>query len=163
MPSPILTRFVSLYDKEIAFLSRGQHVFLLFVRLAWGSQFALTGWEKLRDIEGVISFLGSVGIPFPGIGAYVVSTTELFGGILLFVGLGSRLVPLPLIFAMCVAYATADIDAVVNFTLLQPDPLFESGPFLYVLSALIILLFGPGKISADEVIGRWWKRQTEAS
>jgi len=162
MPSPLLARFAHLYEQVIEVLqSYGQHVFLLAVRLAWGSQFALTGWGKLTNIEGVTAFFTSLGIPMPGINAYVASTTELAGGLLLLIGLGGRLVPLPLIFTMLVAYATSDIDAIRNFSFTEPDPLFESAPFLFLLSSLIIWVFGPGKISADELIGRWWKKQNE--
>ena len=162
MPSPMLARFARLYEMEIAVLEKGQHLLLLAIRLAWGSQFALTGWGKLNNIEGVTSFFTSLGIPMPGINAYVASTTELVGGLLLLIGLGGRITPLPLIFTMLVAYATSDIDAIRNFTLMEPDPLFESAPFLFLLSSLIILLFGPGVFSVDGLIGRWWKKNEEA-
>ena len=159
MASPILTRFADLYDKEVQLLEYGQHLFLLAVRLAWGSQFALTGWGKLGNIEGVTTFFTSLGIPMPGINAYVASTTELVGGLLLIIGLGGRVTTLPLIFTMLVAYSTSDLDAIKAFTFTEPDPLFESAPFLFLFSSLIILFFGPGKISVDALIGNWWKKQ----
>jgi len=161
MPHPLLTRFADLYEKEISLLEYGQHAFLLLVRLAWGSQFALTGWGKLGNIDGVTSFFTSLGIPLPGLNAYVASTTELVGGLLILIGLGGRLTTLPLIFTMLVAYSTSDIDAIKNFTFTEPDPLFESAPFLFLFSSLIILFFGPGRISADGLIGMWWKKKNE--
>ena len=66
---------------------------LLFaVRLYWGWQFFQTGWGKLHNMPHVIEFFTSLGIPAPVFNAYFVSGLECFGGILLALGLGSRLI-----------------------------------------------------------------------
>src|SRR5580658_6927183 len=82
--------------------------FLLAVRLYWGWQFAQTGWGKLGNIHKVISFFTSLGIPAPTLNAWFISGLEFVGGILLIVGLGSRLIALPLAIDMIVAYIVAD-------------------------------------------------------
>src|ERR1700684_90453 len=65
--------------------------FLLAVRLYWGWQFMQTGWGKLTDIGKVIHFFTDLGIPAPVLNAYFVSALEFGGGLLLLLGLGSRL------------------------------------------------------------------------
>jgi putative oxidoreductase len=66
-----------------------------------------TGWGKLTDIGKVIGFFTDLGIPAPAFNAYFVSTLEFGGGVLLTLGLGSRLIAVPLVIDMLVAYITA--------------------------------------------------------
>src|SRR5216683_7295041 len=73
-----------------------QSPFLLAVRLYWGWQFAQTGWGKLTNIGKVVNFFTDLGIPAPVLNAYFVSGLEFAGGLLLLLGLGSRLIALPL-------------------------------------------------------------------
>jgi putative oxidoreductase len=89
----------------------------------------------------------------PVLSAYLVATTELVCGILLIVGLLSRLAPIPLIIAMIVAYVTTEQDALgqVFKTL---DPVLTAAPFLFLFASLLILIFGPGRYSLDHWIAR---------
>ena len=52
-----------------------QSPLLLAVRLYWGWQFFQTGWGKLQDIPKVTDFFTSLGLPFPGVTAYVVGAS----------------------------------------------------------------------------------------
>src|ERR1700688_342203 len=88
--------------------------FLLAVRLYWGWQFMQTGWGKLSDIHKVVGFFTQLGIPAPALNAWFVSRLEFAGGLVLIVGLGSRLVALPLVIDMIVAYITADREALFS-------------------------------------------------
>src|SRR3974390_3053852 len=81
---------------------------LLAVRLYWGWQFAQTGWGEIHNIPHVTEFFMSLGIPAPGLNAWVVASMEFVGGILLIVGIGSRLTGLALSVDMIVAYVAAD-------------------------------------------------------
>ncbi len=81
---------------------------LLAIRLYWGFQFAQTGWGKLQNLERVTGFFANLGIPFPHANAVFVAGLELVGGVLLILGLGSRLIALLLTGDMVVAYLTAD-------------------------------------------------------
>ena len=74
--------------------------------------------------------------------------TECFGGLLLLAGLGSRLVCLPLIFTMIIAYSTAEIDSVKKI-FDDPDKFVSAAPFLFMLACFIVLAFGPGVFSLD--------------
>jgi hypothetical protein len=75
-------------------------------------------------------------------------------------GAASRLVTIPLIFTMLVAYATQHIDELRPLWTLtddgsyNPATFFKAAPFPYLLTALIVLLFGPGAFSIDGLI-KW--------
>jgi peptide-methionine (S)-S-oxide reductase len=127
---------------------------LLILRLFIGWQFFVTGKGKLEHLDRVTTFFASLGIPMPHLNALFVGTLETVGGLMLLVGLASRLIALPLTINMIVAYLTADRDAVVHmFT--NPDGFTQAEPFLFLLVSVIVLAFGPGVFSLDEVIARW--------
>ncbi len=125
-----------------------QSPFLLAVRLYWGWQFMQTGWGKLTDIDKVIQFFTTLGIPAPALNAYFVSGLEFVGGLLLILGLGSRLIALPLVIDMLVAYITADREALFSI-ISSPDKFSAAAPFTFLIASLIVLLFGPGLVSVD--------------
>jgi putative oxidoreductase len=134
--------------------------FLLAIRLYWGWQFFQTGRGKLGNIEHVTQFFQSLHIPMPEANAWVVAIMECFGGLLLMVGLGSRLVAFALAFDMVIAYLTADAEAVKSI-FSDPDKFVQAAPFPFLLMTLIVLAFGPGKISLDWLIGKKLCRKTE--
>ena len=125
-----------------------QNLFLLAVRLIWGWQFFITGKGKLADIPAIAEFFKSLHIPFPEANAYLVGSVEMIGGALLFIGLFARLISLPLICTMSVAFLTADIEATSHF-FSDPTNFFMKSPFSFLMAVLIIFSFGPGKISLD--------------
>ena len=128
-----------------------QSPFLLAVRLYWGWQFMETGWGKLTDIGKVIGFFTELGIPAPALNAYFVSALEFGGGVLLILGLGSRLVALPLVVDMLVAYITADREALFSI-FSSPDKFTAAAPYTFLIASLIVLIFGPGKVSVDALL-----------
>jgi putative oxidoreductase len=136
-----------------------QSIFLLFVRLYWGWQFFQTGWGKLHNLPHVIEFFTSLGIPAPTLNAYFVSSLECFGGILLAVGVGSRLLALMFVFDMLVAYITADRAALFSI-FSKPDDFYAAAPYTFLVASLIILIFGPGRLALDYVIERKWTRRS---
>src|SRR6516164_4925842 len=140
-----------LYELLIRSADSLQSPFLLFVRVYWGWQFAQTGWGKLGDINKVINFFTSLGIPAPALNAWFVSGLELVGGIILLLGLGSRLIALPLSIDMIVAYMTADREALGSI-LSAPDKFYAAAPYTFLMASLIVLIFGPGNFSADAVL-----------
>jgi len=134
-----------------------QSPLLLAVRLYWGWQFFQAGWGKLGNIPKVIGFFTSLGIPLPAVNAYFVSGLECVGGILLFLGLGSRLIALPLAFDMVVAYLTADREA-LHAVFSDPGKFYNADPFTFLMASLIVLAFGGGLFSLDYLIARWYKK-----
>ena len=138
-----------------------ESLFLLAVRLYWGWQFAQTGWGKLSDIHRVIGFFTDLGIPAPALNAWFVSGLEFAGGLLLILGVGSRLIALPLVIDMIVAYITADREALFSI-ISSPDKFMAAAPFTFLVASLIVLIFGPGKASLDALLAeRLWSRRAE--
>jgi putative oxidoreductase len=136
------------YDRLIRVSSSLQSPFMLAVRLYWGWQFMQTGWAKLTNIGKVIHFFTALGIPAPALNAYFVSGLEFGGGILLVLGLGSRLIALPLVIDMIVAYVLADREALFSI-ISNPDKFTGAAPYTFLVASLLVLIFGPGKLSID--------------
>ena len=127
--------------------------FLLAVRLYWGWQFMQAGWGKLHDIGKVIGFFTELGIPAPVLNAYFVSALEFAGGLLLAVGLGSRLIALLLAVDMIVAYTSADREALFSI-ISNPDKFTAAAPYTFLVASLLVLIFGPGRFSLDALVTR---------
>lgn len=127
--------------------------FLLAVRLYWGFQFMQTGWGKLHNLERTTRFFASLGIPAPGLNAIMASGTELTCGTLLALGLLSRFASPALMGVMCVAYATADREA-LHAVFSNPDKFLSADEFLFLLAATTVFVFGPGKIALDTLVFR---------
>ena len=83
----------------------------------------------------------------------MAGATECGGGVLLALGLFARPASIPLIFTMLVAYWTADREALMAITS-DPDKFLSAAPFLFLLASVIVLAFGPGKLSLDALLGK---------
>jgi len=142
-----------LYARLAAAASSLQSPFLLLVRLYWGFQMMQTGWGKLHDLGKVTNFFTSLGVPLPGVTAPSIATLEFLGGILIMLGLGSRLIALLLVGDMIVAFVLADREALFS-VFSDPDKFYAASPYPFLLAFLIVLIFGPGKWAADELVAR---------
>ena len=130
-----------------------QSPFLLLLRIYFFWQLFQTGQGKLTHIDKISDYFVSLGIPLPTLNAYLAGATETFASLLLIVGLASRLSAIPVTMVMIVAYLTADFEAVTNF-FNDPDKFVKADPFPFLITALVVLVFGPGKFSIDAVI-KW--------
>ena len=117
----------------------------------------MTGQGHLAHIGKVSEFFVSLGIPFPTLNAYLSSAVECLGSFLLIIGLLSRLSAIPVAATMAVAYLTADLEAVTGI-FNDPDKFVKADPFPYFMSALIVLIFGPGRFSIDALIKGMFRR-----
>jgi putative oxidoreductase len=142
-----------MYRLWLSLVSKLQSPFLLIIRLYWGWQFFLTGRGKLMNLDRTAGFFASLHIPMPKLNAVLAGGAECFGGLLLLLGLGSRIVTVPLIFTMCIAYLTADSDKLHNI-FAKPDDFLSAAEFQFMLTAIIVLIFGPGMFSLDAIIAR---------
>lgn len=133
---------------------------LLFIRVYWGWQFFLAGKGKLMDLSKPTQYFTSLGIPFPHEQAILAACTECFGGLLLLIGLATRLISIPLMIMMIVAYCTADIEAVRGI-FSDPDKFTGATEFLFLFAVVIIFVCGPGAFSADALIGRFQKTKEQ--
>jgi len=114
-----------------------------------------TGWGKLHGLSHVRDFFASLGIPAPGVMAPAIASLEFFGGILLIVGLGTRLIGLVLAGNMLVAYITADRMALGSI-FSDPGKFYIADPFTFLFASLISLVFGAGIFSLDALIDKVW-------
>ena len=155
-------RYARLGEALYGLLTKGgdglKSPFLLVIRLYWGWQFAQTGWGKLHNIDGVTEFFTSLNIPFPHVNAIFVANLEFFGGLVLIAGIATRLLGLVLSVNLFVAYVTADREA-LHSIFSDPAKFYNADPFTFLFASLIVLIFGAGFFSLDQVIARSIKRK----
>lgn len=125
----------------------------LVARLIVGVIMAAHGFQKLVSGPGTFGqgMLTQLGVPLPVLMAYVVVFVELVGGILLIVGLLSRLFALLLTIDLVVAILLVK----VNIGLIAPEGGGAGAELDLALIAgfLVILFAGPGKFSLDYALG----------
>jgi putative oxidoreductase len=155
LATPNVAGLSGLYRRFCAAAHLLRSPFLLFVRLYWGWQFIQTGWGKLQNLSHVKNFFASLHIPAPGLMAPAIASLEFFGGILLIVGLGTRLIGLLLACNMLVAYITSDLPALRSI-FSDPGKFYIADPFTFLFASLIVFVFGAGLFSLDALIDRLW-------
>ena len=127
----------------------------LLARITLGHAFFLTGRGKLANFDNTVEFFASQNIPFPALNAAFVSRLEYYGGILLVIGLLTRIVSALLASTMVVALLTERAQFFDSW-----KPTGEVGPmdiaswvFLMLLAWLVF--YGPGLLSLDHFLARW--------
>ena len=121
----------------------------LLLRLVFGWFWLETGWAKLHNLEFFAGRFVEWGIPWPMLSASVSGATDLIGGALLILGLGTRLATIPMIINMLVALAV-----VVLPTISTVNEFVELDEVLYVCVLFWLLMAGPGKASFDHLLAR---------
>lgn len=135
---------------------------LLAVRVYWGWQFYVAGVGKLSDISKVVEYFTSLGVPAPAFNAHFIAWLETTGGILLILGLASRLIAVPLLIDMIVAFVVADREALTSI-ISEPEKFYKADPFIFLFTSLLVLIFGPGWLSLDTLIAWYRKKKQKAS
>ncbi|GAB4225652.1 MAG: DoxX family protein [Chlamydiales bacterium] len=144
----------SIYRGCEALASYLQSPFLLIIRLIWGGMFIQTGFGKLMNLQNTSSFFASLDIPYPTLNAFLVGSVETLGGVLLVLGLFTRIATIPLIITMIGAYFLAHYKAIAALTT-NPKLFLDQAPFMFLYTCLVLLAFGPGLFSIDA----WLKRK----
>ena len=119
----------------------------LAVRIVVGWVFLWSGWEKLHALPRMIQNFREWGIPAPELLTPLASGIEFAGGLLLLVGLFTRLASIPMMIVMLVAIASAkwgDVDSLE--TLLG----FEEVSYFVMFGYLAVA--GPGPLSLDHLV-----------
>jgi putative oxidoreductase len=155
----LMNQLARFYLRFAAASSTLRSPMLLAIRLYWGFQFVQTGWGKLHHIEKIVGFFTSLNIPFPEFSAHFISGLEFIGGILLMLGLGSRIIGALLAGNMFVAYWTADHEALVSI-FSDPGKFYVADPYTFLFASLMILIFGHGLFAIDALIAKWLKEAT---
>jgi putative oxidoreductase len=121
----------------------------LVARLAMAGEFIPSGWGKLGNLPKLTAYFVQLGIPAPSVNAAASATTELVGGLLLVVGLGTRFASAALTVVMTVAIFTArlkEAHTVGDFFYL-PEP-------CYIVIFVWLIFFGGGKVSLDHLLSK---------
>lgn len=121
----------------------------LIMRLILAYGFYMPAKMKWANMQGIASWFESLNYPLPVLNAYLAATTEALGVVLLIVGLGTRMISIPLIIVMLVAIATVHLgngfDAGDNGSEI---------PLYYIIMLVNLLIIGPGRISLDYLISK---------
>src|ERR1019366_9577981 len=135
---------------------------VIFIRLAVGLIFLTQGILKYIDPHmGVLRF-AKIGFANPGFTAHFVGTFEIACGLLILVGLFTRIASIPLLIVILTAIATTKIPE-----LLRPDQGFwfmvsdARTDFAMTMSLLFLISVGAGSWSLDAWL--WKEKPHEAS
>ena len=123
---------------------------IILIRLAVGLIFFTQGILKFTDPKmGVVRFT-RIGFPHPYFTAHFVGTFEIVCGLLVLVGMFTRLASVPLLIVICTAIATTKIPE-----LFRPEQGFwymvsdARTDFAMLTSLIFLLIAGGGTLSLD--------------
>ena len=127
---------------------------LLILRVALGVCFVIHGLGKLGivgpgNMSGFTGWLQSLGLPFPALQARVAMLSELIGGALITVGLGTRVAAIFCLIAMIVA---ATIGHKGGGYLITNNPPGNEYALNLAILMVVLILIGPGSYSLDHLL-----------
>jgi putative oxidoreductase len=125
----------------------------LFARITVGWVFLLSGWGKLHNLQQVTENFVGWGIPYPHALTVLTSVIEFAGGLFLLLGLLTRISAGALGVTMIVAIRAAkwsDVDSL--------ETLLGFDEFEYLALFLWLAIAGPGVVSIDHWLQRWFDR-----
>ncbi|MGD0491681.1 MAG: DoxX family protein [Steroidobacteraceae bacterium] len=126
----------------------------LFARITVGWVFLWSGWGKLNNLPEVTENFIGWGIPFPHLLTPFVAGVEFFGGLFLLLGVLTRISAGALGITMIVAIKSAkwaDVDSL--------ETLLGFDEFEYLALFLWLAVAGPGPLSLDRLLQRFWGRR----
>jgi putative oxidoreductase len=129
---------------------------VLLARISLGIFFAISGGNKLfaaSQHKLMYETIVGAGIPFPQFMTYFVSSVEFVCGCLLIVGLLSTLCCIAFIVDMIVAITTVQLATIAKGLSVVDwlDDLLYLPEVMYIIIFLLLISFGPGRLSVD----RW--------
>lgn len=134
---------------------------ILIVRIVVGPIFLLEGTLKyiIPATFGVGRFT-KIGIPLPEMMAPFVGGVEIVCGILVLLGLGTRLAAIPLMIVMLVAIATTKVPVLLGegFWIAANMARLD---FAMLLSCLFLLVAGAGPLALDARLAQATEREAE--
>ena len=119
----------------------------LFARVVVGYVFMITGGTKLHNLPAMIENFKGWGIPYPELMTPFVSGVEFICGLLLLLGLFTRVAAVPLVIVMIVAILSAKMDFIDSLETLLG---FEEVAYMALFGWLAVA--GPGPVSLDHLL-----------
>ena len=141
--------WIKRFDDVRARLHRAEWLPQLLLRVFLGYFFCESGWGKIHNLDTFTQRFTEWGIPLPAFNAALSAYTEFLGGSLIVLGLGTRLVAIPLVINMIVAIVSVklkDLEGINGF--------FEFDEPLYALGFFWLIFSGPGWVSLDHLISK---------
>ncbi len=134
------------------------NIFLLFTRL-WLGYSMITGGQSIlrffssRELRDFFEnwFGNELGFPAPLFFAFIAKGTEFAGGILVCLGLFTKISSLLIAIVMLVATLTANLDYQGKESFIRQDGLVTIPCFLF---ACLLVLSGGGRFSMDNIFTR---------
>ena len=119
---------------------------LCVLRVVTGIIYMGHGWPKVTSLGSRADWLGSIGIPLPGVAEYLVAGFEFVGGAMIIAGVFTRFVSAGQAFAMFIAVTLVHLD----------NGAFGDGGYEWALllmaSSLALLSDGAGRWSIDRML-----------
>jgi putative oxidoreductase len=145
-------KIIKTYNELTNSLRNLESIPLLAIRLVLAYGFYEPAKNKWANIDGIATWFESLSYPLPKLNAYLAATTEALGVLLLLVGLGSRIISIPLMFVMLIAIFTVHWSN--GFA--AGDNGFEI-PLYYFIMLFTLVIFGSGKFSLDYLLKKYIK------
>ena len=132
----------------------------MIIRLMAGGVFFWEGILKFVYVNQGVGRFTKLGIPFPLVTATFVGWLEIVGGLLLMLGLGTRLMTIPFIIEMLVAMLSTKPRLFLGTLPLPPPPVPPQvgiwavlhevrSEYAQIMSCIFLLISGPGLWSLD--------------
>ncbi len=148
-----LSPWIKRFDDACARLQGMEWIPQLLMRVFLGYFFFESGWGKIHNLDTFTQRFTEWGIPMPAFNAALSAYTEFLGGGLIMLGLGTRLIAIPLVINMIVAIVSVklkDLEGINGF--------FELDEPLYALGFFWLIFSGPGWVSLDRLIAKAFRR-----
>lgn len=135
------------------------------MRLMVGGVFLSEGILKFVYTNQGVGRFTKLGIPLPDVTATFVGSLEIVGGVLLMVGLLTRVLAIPFIIEMVVAILTTKVALYLGTSPLPLPPALPKvgfwavmhetrSDYAQILTSIFLLVVGPGPWSLDALLGR---------
>lgn len=157
------SRLLDLRARTVATLETHRWLPLLLLRITMAAVFVPSGWGKLHNLDGVTNYFTSLHIPMPHFNAILAASTEFVGGLLILLGLFTRLISIPLIVTMIVALITAKLHgddyAQASGAYEKLTTFLAFDEWVYIPIFLTLIFVGPGVASLDALIAKKLEEQ----
>lgn len=141
-------------NRSSIFSSTYNDKWTILVRLAVGLIFLTEGIQKylFPGLLGTGRFL-NIGFSHPAFWAYFTGTFEIVCGLLIVIGLLTRVASIPLLIVMITAFVTTKWPLLVNKGVWPWAHEYRTD-FAMTLLLIYLLIYGAGKLSIDSKISR---------